>query len=124
MSTSTIVNRRILVNITNMEDHDVKTVMEKVSGGIDKIRDVKGVQAEPTPAASSLPLMEQVSLPSGENINKNDYIDKKTVRYFTLLFLNVRNIYKDLNVSSQFNYSLGLDYFSQDQSHYNILVFL
>ena len=86
MSTSTIVNRRILVNITNMEDHDAKTVMEKVSGGIDKIRDVKGVQAEPTPAASSLPLTEQVSLPSGENINRNDYIDKKTVRYFTLLF--------------------------------------
>ncbi|KAK1118354.1 hypothetical protein K0M31_015056 [Melipona bicolor] len=78
MSISTIVNRRILINITNMEDYDVKTVMEKVSGGIDKIRDVKGVQAEPTPAASSLLLTEQVSLPSGENINKNDYIDKKT----------------------------------------------
>ncbi|CAD1469518.1 unnamed protein product [Heterotrigona itama] len=78
MNTSTIVNRRILFNITNMEDHDAKTVMEKVSGGIDKIRDVKGIQAEPTPAASSLLLTEQVSLPSGENINKNDYIDKKT----------------------------------------------
>ncbi|KOX70389.1 Protein HEXIM1 [Melipona quadrifasciata] len=78
MSISTIVNRRILVNIMNMEDYDIKTVMEKVSGGIDKIRDVKGVQAEPTPAASSLLLTEQVSLPSGENINKNDYIDKKT----------------------------------------------
>lgn len=66
-----------------MENHDVKTVMEKVSDGIDKVHDVKGVQAEPMPAASSLslPVSEQVSLSTGENINKNNYINKKTVRY-------------------------------------------
>ncbi|XP_068982344.1 protein HEXIM1 [Bombus flavifrons] len=78
MSASTTANHRILVNITNMENHDVKTVMEKVSGGIDKVHDVKGVQAEPTPAASSLPVTEQVSLSTGENANRNDYINKKT----------------------------------------------
>ncbi|XP_076763943.1 uncharacterized protein LOC143431243 [Xylocopa sonorina] len=78
MSACTIANRRILVNITNMESHGVKTVMEKVSGGIDEVRDVKGVQAEPTPAASSLSASEQVSLSSGENINKHDYVNRKS----------------------------------------------
>ncbi|OAD56910.1 Protein HEXIM1 [Eufriesea mexicana] len=52
--------------------------MEKVSDGIDKVRDVKGVQAEPTPAASSLPASDQVSLSTGENINKYEYINRKT----------------------------------------------
>ncbi|KOC64711.1 Protein HEXIM1 [Habropoda laboriosa] len=52
--------------------------MEKVSGGIDEVRDVKGVRAEPTPAASSLPASKQVSLSTGENINKNDYMNGKT----------------------------------------------
>lgn len=61
-----------------MENHDVKTVMEKVSGGIDKVHDVKGVQAEPTPAASSLSVTEQVSLSTGDNTNRNNYINKKT----------------------------------------------
>ncbi|XP_003707460.2 uncharacterized protein LOC100881876 isoform X1 [Megachile rotundata] len=77
MSACTAVNSRILVNITNMESHNVKTVMEKVSDDIDEVRDVKGVQAEPTPAASSLPASKQVPLPIGENINKTDCINEK-----------------------------------------------
>ncbi|CAK9813518.1 Protein HEXIM1 [Anthophora quadrimaculata] len=78
MSACITANRRILVNITNMENHDVKTLMEKVSGGIDEVRDVKGVRTEPTPATSSLPASKPVSLSTGENINKNDYINRKT----------------------------------------------
>ncbi|XP_076638001.1 uncharacterized protein LOC143350082 [Colletes latitarsis] len=78
MCTCTTANRRILVNITNMEDHNVKTMMEKVSGGIDELRDAKGVKAEPTPAASSLPVSEQVSLSTGENIKEGNYINGKT----------------------------------------------
>ncbi|XP_071868938.1 uncharacterized protein [Bombus fervidus] len=78
MSGSSTANRQILVNIINMESHNVKTIMEKMSGGIDKVHDVKGVQAEPTPAASSLPVTEQVSLSTVENANRNDYINKKT----------------------------------------------
>lgn len=100
MSASTTANHRILVNITNMEDHDVKTVMEKVSGGIDKVHDVKGVQAEPTPAASSLPVTEQVSLSTGENANRNDYINKKTVRYFLSNILK-HAPYENLNISNK-----------------------
>lgn len=100
MSANTTANHRILVNITNMENHDVKTVMEKVSGGIDKVHDVKGVQAEPTPAASSLSVTEQVSLSTGDNTNRNNYINKKTVRY---LLLNVLEhaLYENLNISNK-----------------------
>ncbi|XP_076235139.1 uncharacterized protein LOC143179709 [Calliopsis andreniformis] len=79
MSACTTVNRRILVNITNMENHDGKTAMEKVSNNIDEIRDVKGVKAEPTPAASSLPASEQVSLSTGENIDDaTNHVNGKT----------------------------------------------
>ncbi|XP_029036509.1 uncharacterized protein LOC117603117 [Osmia lignaria lignaria] len=77
MSACTTVNSRILVNITNMDNHNGKTVMEKVSDDIDEVHDVKGVQAEPTPAASSLPASEQVPLPIGKNINKSNYINDK-----------------------------------------------
>lgn len=81
MSACTTVNRRILVNITNMANHDAETVLEKVSNNIDGVRDVKGVKAEPTPAASSLPASEQVSRSTGEIINKTtDRINGKTVR--------------------------------------------
>lgn len=73
-----------------MEDHTVKTTMEKVSGGIDEVRDVRGEKAEPTPAASSLPALEQVSLSTGENINESDYINGKTVRYKLLIFASLK----------------------------------
>ncbi|XP_017891579.1 protein HEXIM1 [Ceratina calcarata] len=76
MSACTAANHRILVNITNMENHDATG---KVSGDV-QVHDVKGVQAEaePTPAASSLPASGQPTLSIGENINKNDYVNKKT----------------------------------------------
>ncbi|XP_053986387.1 protein HEXIM1 [Hylaeus volcanicus] len=78
MCACTTANRRILVNITNMEDHNVKITTEKVSGGIDEVRDVKGVKAEPTPAASSLPATEQVSHSTGEYIKEGDHVNGKT----------------------------------------------
>lgn len=69
-----------------MDNHNGKTVMEKVSDDIDEVHDVKGVQAEPTPAASSLPASEQVPLPIGKNINKSNYINDKIVRYRFLIY--------------------------------------
>ncbi|XP_076226169.1 uncharacterized protein LOC116427352 [Nomia melanderi] len=61
-----------------MEDQNDKTPVEKVSVGVDEVHDVKGVKAEPTPAASSLPASEQKSHSTGENINEGAYINGKT----------------------------------------------
>ena len=77
-SACTVANPRIVLNITNMESRDGDTAMEKVSGGINGVRDVKGVKAEPTPVASSLLASEQVSLSAGGNINNANYTNGKT----------------------------------------------
>lgn len=76
MSACAAANRRILVNITNTEAYEAKQTMEKASGGVDGgVRDVKGVEAEPTPAASSV---GQLSRPIGEDPNKIDCLNGKT----------------------------------------------
>ncbi|XP_076657399.1 uncharacterized protein LOC143361693 isoform X1 [Halictus rubicundus] len=79
MCTCTTVNRRILVNITNMDDKNDTTLVEKVSVGVDGVQhDVKGVKAEPTPAASSLPSSKQDSHSTGENTNETTYFNGRT----------------------------------------------
>lgn len=77
MSACAAANRRILVNIMNTEAYEAKQSMEKASGGVDGggVRDVTGVEAEPTPAASSV---GQLSRPIGEDPNKIDCLNGKT----------------------------------------------
>ncbi|KAI4500956.1 hypothetical protein M0802_003759 [Mischocyttarus mexicanus] len=69
MSTCATVNRPILVNITNMEDQNLKEMTEKTSAGIKEngVHEAKGVEEVSTPATSSFLSSRQVSLSSGEN---------------------------------------------------------
>ncbi|KAG7202569.1 hypothetical protein KM043_009765 [Ampulex compressa] len=60
-----------------MEGHDACMAMEKALGGVDGVRDVKGVKVGPTPAASSLQVLEHPSRPVGENTNRVDCINGK-----------------------------------------------
>nr|XP_033328151.1 protein HEXIM2 [Megalopta genalis] len=80
MFTCITVNRRILLNITNMDDKNGKTCEKIFSVGVDKVYDVKGVKAEPTPAAaaSSLPASKQDSHSTGENINETSYFNGRS----------------------------------------------
>lgn len=61
-----------------MEAPEAETTTEKVSGGVRDggIRDAKGVKAESTPAASSRPVVEQVSRPAGENTERQPIVDR------------------------------------------------
>ncbi|XP_043465233.1 protein HEXIM1-like [Leptopilina heterotoma] len=78
MSARAIANRRILHNITNMEEHEDELSGEKSSGGVDELGDEKGVQADPTLSAASTTVSstsKTVPLSAGENTVSRCQID-------------------------------------------------
>lgn len=92
MSARAIANRRILHNITNMEEHEDELSGEKDSGGVDGLGDEKGVQADPTLSAASTTVSstsKTVPLSAGENTDSRCQIDDsyRHVRIFFIFFI-------------------------------------
>lgn len=72
MSILAITDRKILLNITNMEDPGVDMTTEMTPSGVNEVREAKGVKAaDPTPPAVSPMVLDStmVAQPAGQSLH-------------------------------------------------------
>lgn len=72
MSICAIAERKILLNITNMDDRGGDTMIELTPSGDNEVREAKGVKAVPTPPAASPMVLTTAldALPDGDGAQR------------------------------------------------------